>query len=503
MHVQATRGAGKSTLLAMLALGDWIRGKPVVLCDVQGGLVEQIIWRLRKVDFGREIRNALLERIEYVDMSGKSGRIYGWPFLYQLPGDSLHAVSQRFIELTKKLDPDLSSAPILGSGALDFIATYAGMALFAMGCQLTEAIDLLTYPERWAGRLRQAAQDHREAEEPVRYFLSEYPKLDEHQRQNQILTFRNKLAPFVLDPTRKAMFGASQPGIDWHEVVRGSKLVILDFQDLRGKPADLRFRMRWSLAQLFEYLAERKEARRQPISVILDELAFLLSQNVGSDDLLAADLDSFINTEMRKRNVWLTVAHQELYQIPDRIKGTLLGMGTQIIGGTSSRKGAEMVAENYFSYDPYWVKKEIPRWAVMSHQRLGMYVNRMGMDSPIMWNDQYIKTVDYLTEEFTLDEQREMTVAEFLNISKFHFLIAHSGQEGSLSRDLRKVSIRRQVGLVGFPDERLVARDREWLMERSGTPIEAIGAEIRQRQDGLKLQSIRGKRQPKRVVELP
>jgi hypothetical protein len=481
IHIQATRGSGKSTLEAIIALADFVRGYPVVLFEVQGGLVEQLIWRLRELDFGREIRNALLDRIIYADMSGKYGRITSWPFLYKNPGDSLYAVSQRFIELTKKLDPNLSNAPILGSGALDFIATYAGMALFAMGCQLTEAIDLLTYPEKWAGRLRQAADDNKEAEEPVRYFLNEYPNLDVNQRRNQIMTFRNKLAPFTLDPTLRAMFGGPIPGIDWEDVLRHSKLVILDFQDITSDD-DMRFRMRWCFSHLWEYLRQRRFAREKPISVILDELAYLLSMKAGTDDLLAGDFDGFINKDMRKRNVWVTAAHQEIYQITnERIVKTLLSMGTQIIGQTGDREAAEMLANTYLEFDPHLVKKTIPRWAVMSRQTLEWVRDEMGDQHPIMWNDQYIKTVDYVTEEYPLEEQREMATAQFLDGSKFRFLVAHSGEEGTLSRDLRLVTIAPLVRMVGFPKEQRVAEDRQLLIERSGAPIEEINSEIEKR----------------------
>jgi hypothetical protein len=85
IHIQATRGSGKSTLEAILALGDFLRGKPVVLFEVQGGLVEQLLWRFRHLD--KETIKRLLPKIVYIDMSGKSGRVVGWPLLYSLPGE--------------------------------------------------------------------------------------------------------------------------------------------------------------------------------------------------------------------------------------------------------------------------------------------------------------------------------------------------------------------------------------------------------------------------------
>lgn len=483
IHIQATRGSGKSSLEAIIALADLARGKPVVIFDVQGGLIEQLLWRLRFLS--SDTRKALVNKIDYVDMSGKSRQVVGWPLLYELPGDSLFDIARRFIQLVNRLDPNLVNAPMFGANALEYLGTYTGMALYAMGCQFTEATDLLTHPERWTQRLRQAGQSNSEAEPAVNYFLNEYYKLPDHQRHTLSQTLRTKLAPFTLNPTLKAMFGASTPGIDWQEKAESSRLVILDFQDITNDD-DLRFKMRCCFSHLWEYIKQRQNARDKPISIIIDELSYLLSMRAGSDDLLAADLDNFINKDMRYRNVWLTVAHQEQYQIPERIQKTLMSMGTQIIGQTSDREAAEALAKMYLQYRPFWEKKRIPRWAVMTRQRLEMVPTGGGSHgmgvSPVMWNHQYIKTVDHVTEEFSLEEQLEFFTTKFMRLRRFHFLLAHSGEEGSLSRELKPVNIERQVKLIPFPNQELVARDRELLIERSGTPMEAISEQIQQRQ---------------------
>lgn len=484
IHLQATRGSGKSTLEAIIALADSARKHPVVLLEVQGGLVEQLLWRLRFLD--PDTRKSIVDRIVYVDMSGKSGRITGWPLLYQLPGDTLYGSAMRFPDLAKRLDPDLTNAPMFGANAMSDLGAYVGVALLAMNCQFTEAPDLLSNPKRWSQRLSEAAKTNPEAEPAVSYLIKEYAETPDHERRRFAQSLRTKLTPFILNPILKAMFGASKPDIDWEEVVEGSKLVILDFQDITSD-ADVRFKMRWVFSYLWEFIKQRANPREKPISVIVDELSYLLSSHGSSDDLLASDLDNFINKDMRYRNIWLTLAHQELYQIPQRIQKTLLSMGTQIIGQTSDREAAETLANMYLNYDPYWMKKEIPRWAVMSHQRLEWYPGApMGYGSrsnsiPIMWNDQYIKTVDYVTEEYTLDEQREIAAKEFMNVGKFHFLLATS-RDGSLSRTLRKVNILRQVQAIPFPYQDVVARDRQVLIERSGTPIATIHENIRQRQ---------------------
>ena len=479
LHIQATRGSGKSTLEAIIALADFARDKPVVLFEVQGGLVEQLLWRLGHLD--KSTKRRLIPKIIYADMSGRADRIIGWPLLYRLPGDSLYDVSQRYIELIKRMDPDLSNAPILGANALDYLGTYTGMALFAMGCQLTEAIDLLSNPEVWAARLRQAAEADPEAEPAVRFFLNEYPRIPEHERRSLALTLRTKLARFTLNPNLKAMFGASTPGIDWDEVVRDSKLVILDFQDIRNDD-DLRFKMRWCFSHVWEYIKQRENGRDKPISIILDELSYLLSMKAGSDDLLAADLDNFINKDMRYRNVWLTAAHQELYQIPsDRIRKTLLSMGTQILGATSDPEAVRTIAETYFEYDPDWVKKVVSHKAVIQEQ---LSENDRKFRRSGLPEYQLIET-SRTTEEYALEEQRQMFVQQFLEVNKFEFLVAHSGSEGALSRELTRVNISRLVRLIGFPHQEAVARARQQLIEASGLQTQAVLEQISQRLSAL------------------
>jgi hypothetical protein len=472
IHIQGSRGTGKGVLQAAIALGDFLRGIPVVLFEVQGGLVEHFLWYYMNLEKEfDEYKQQRLPDIRYVDMSGKSGQITGWPLLYKLPGDSLYQVSQRFVDLILRLDPELSRAPIMGAGNFTEVATYAGMALFAMGCQLTEAIDLLAHPERWTARLKQAAAENREARRAITYFLEHYSSLPESERRTLILTFTSKLAPFPLDPSYEAMFGAPTPGIDWDEVVKQRQLVILDFTGCRND-SESRFKMRWCFSHLWEYIKQRQFGRDKPISIILDEFSYLLSMKAGSDDLLAADLDNFINKDMRYRNIWLTVAHQELYQIPDRIKKTLLSMGTQILGSTADRDGADIVAKNYFKYKPYWVKKTIPHYAVtQSDSRL------RGPESP---SYQIIKTHE-TTEEFTIEEQFEIATQQFMNVGKFHFLMAHSGAEGSLSRDLQQVNIEHLTRIAGPPNQKVVAQAREFLTKQCGRPIGQLTEEIEQR----------------------
>jgi hypothetical protein len=476
IHVQAARGSGKSSFLATLALFDFLRGVPTVIFEVQGGMTEQFLWQY--LHLPDEWKRELIDRIDYVDMSGRSGYVHGWPLLYKLEGDNPYQVAKRFINLIKRLDPDLAAAPILGANAMEYVGSYVGVALHSMGYQLTEALDLLSYPERWPDRLRQVPQEQPELKQVFGFFLDEYPKMSQQDRQSLIMTIRTKLTPFTLDPTLRAMFGASKPGVNGDDLVQKRKLVILDFQDITDD-FEITFKMRWCFSYLWEYIKRRRFAREIPLSVILDEFNYLLSLRGGADDLLALDLDNFINKDMRYRNCWLTVAHQELFQIPERIRKTVLSLGTHLFGAASDRESAEAVAKNYFRYDPDQIKRWKEHKAVVStgSVRTEDLANRQA----ITQNQHEIITLDREPIEYTVEEQRELNINRFLDLDKFQFLLSTSGAEGRLSRDLQRVSIRQLVSMLPPPDQRVVEENRQKLIRRCGVPVEKVQAEIQAR----------------------
>jgi hypothetical protein len=74
---------------------------------------------------------------------------------------------------------------------------------------------------------------------------------------------------------------------------------------------------------------------------------------MSGDNPIAAELDEFINQHMRGHNIWLTCVHQELHQIDEQLRNTLLSLGTYIIGGTSSMDSARILADALFFRDPY------------------------------------------------------------------------------------------------------------------------------------------------------
>ena len=449
IHLAAGRGSGKSRLMGRtIAWEDFLRGAPVVIFDPMGGTIDNFLSMIIRLP--QPIQECLWPYVWYVDASGHSGHVIPMPLYYHLGNEGLYEVSQRFLDVVRKLDPHLQTASIEGWNSLWKLGTTAGTILAALGCQITEAEDLIQHPHDWIARARHVPPPVATEIAPAIHTLEAFALLKDDVRQRQSAAFLNKVALFMFDPTMRAMFGASDGGINWQTSVDEGHAILFDF---RGE-ADVerrRFKMVWAFQSLMSYIKYRGMGRHRPISVIIDELTALFSPAVLATDLFAADLDELINVVARNCMVWLTIAHQELFQLSKPAQKTLLAMGTQILGVTNDRDAALVLARHFFPYDPHRVKKN----------------------------------TDYGTVEFTLQEQEYLNSNIFMGQGRFHFLARVAAGEGDTRGTLEPITIE---GLDAgcYPDSELVAQAREQLMQRSGKRVSEVLREVEARRTLIK-----------------
>jgi hypothetical protein len=179
---------------------------------------------------------------------------------------------------------------------------------------------------------------------------------------------------------------------------------------------------------------------------------------------LAQDLDTFINVYMRQHTIWFTAAHQELYQIDEQLRNTLLSLGTYILGGTSSMAAARELADVLFSRDPWWVKYWHPVYGRNERRVYGVIAEQ---------------------PEFTpLEEQTELFAQRIKNLGRFSFLLRPAIAEGHIGSAVLPLTIRdldrdKATGEYEFPEAPLMRRLRAALAKHAGTPI----ARLLQEQD--------------------
>lgn len=469
LSVWTTRGAGKSRLLGrIIAFQDFSRGVPLVILDPIGGTIDNFLDKVSRRPLAERLK--LWQRVRYVNMNGQHGRIIPWPIYYQaFEGERFSDVSQRYIDVVARTDPDLARAAIQGLNAFVPVAHAVGIVLSALGLGITEARSLVEEPAQWEERLTHVAHTY-PATAPAVAQCRALGKLTAVEQTNRLTAFKSKLSLFELSPHFRALFGATTPGINWQEVVKKQQAVLIDFRDIKGP--DKKFCLLWVYNSLLSYLKHRGHGRHTPISFIIDELSYLVGTSGLNTDLLTADIDELINRIARSHSVWLTIAGQELFQLPERIKQTVLAMGNVLFGQTSHPATAEELAKRYYPYDPTRVKKTEPIRGVASP---GISGGRFGRSIPPTYG-----TVGIRTTEYTIAEQNTLDSRVFLELAPLHFLFGQSTREGELPITLRPMTIQR-LDQGQYADTKKTARLRSQLMRRDGMPEQTMLADIANR----------------------
>ena len=456
IHVMAGKGSGKSRLMGRL-IGwlDFIRGVPQVIFDPHGPTIDNFLDKIIRMP--PEIQKKLWPRVLYIDMSGKEGSVIPFPLFYRFGQESLYEISQRYLDVVLKIDPFLKAASIEGWNALWRVGTHSGMILAALGYQISEAEDLILNPQKWQSQLNQAISIYPEIAPSVSYLMN-LSQQKEAIRSRKMESYLNKISIFALDNSMKAMFGSSQKGLDWDNVVNQRITVLLDFRhehDVERR----RFKMVWAFNYLMDYVKQRGVGRHQPIGLIIDELTSLFSLQALSSDLFGTEMDELINVLARNYRLWLTIAHQEMFQLADRTFKSLMTMGTQIMGVTTDPLAAKYFSELFFQYRPYWIKKVE-----------AVYASEMGVPFQI----------DERTVEFSSDEQLLMQSYIFRDQSAFHFMARPAPGEGNIQGKLRTISIANLDKDI-YPHPVFVPLARQKLMQRDGIAIEQILREVEDR----------------------
>jgi hypothetical protein len=388
-----------------------------------------------------------------------------FPLYYKLGTErSLLEIAERYLQTIIKSNPDLFHAQVLGWPPLHRIGVYTGMLLAALGYQITEAEDLLDHPEVWetAGLFAKAEQVSPEAKRAVAYFRNTYIPMREADRSRLTTPFLDKIFTFPLDDTFRAMFGATTPGINWHTVAKKRQTVLLDFR--REQDEEMRrFKILWAFDYLYSWIKTRGRQDENPFGVIIDEFAHMTQQVTGGANPLAKELDEFINVYMRQYTIWFTAAHQELYQIDEQLRNTLLSLGTYILGSTASMESARTLADAIFTRDPWWVKYWRP------------VTGRLYSHGPL-------EVIGEEPEFLSLEEQTELFAQQIKGLGRFQFLFRPAVSEGHIGQAVSAISLQdvdwdEETGDYQYPDVPLITRLRTALAKHKGMPVARLLAE--------------------------
>lgn len=454
IHFVAGSGSGKSlTLGKLIAFLDFMRGVPQVLFDPHGPMIDAFLLQLTR--FSKPVRQRLWPLVRYVDMAAVSESVVAFPLLYELPGDSRKDIADRFLETCRAIDPHLQSASIQGYNALTRIGVPVGIILSSVGLQLDAAADLLANPEHWRDRLAEAEARFPESRPAAEFFRREYLKMSAGERSALTATYLGKIAPFTYDASMRAMFCTTPAGIDWRAVVDNRQAVLLDF---RGETNLSRraFKTRWVYDTLIAFIRHRGAGRHRPLAIHIDEITELTNQESLGQELFARDLDYLFNVLMRNYGVWVTAAHQQMFQVSPPTQKTLLTLGTQLFGVAADLESATHLAFSYGDISPYRVKRFDKVWGG---------VPLMRADGPPV---SYPQVLDQRAVDLPLDEQAFLAARVLMNLKSFEYLACPRDE-----RRLRKISAREWVAEGGWPSDQAdtLAFVRAQLAARAGRSL--------------------------------
>ena len=451
--ISGTRGIGKSQLLKSLVwLNFTYRETPGIVLDPVGATIDGLLGQIPY--FHPEEQRRLWQRIRYVNCSPTEHAV-PMPLYYRtgVGRETLFSMAQRLSDSFIKLDPKLRDASVLGANALIELATHLGRILIALDYQPSEIEPLLADIPAWSGKFQEAVSRHPEVADSVTFVTEQFAALTPAGQRERSRALTNKLF-FLAEPATKAQFCASTPGLDWQALMHERQLWLIDlrhehdwevrrFKLLLLWQAITDFARRWGAAHAGD--------RTSPLAVTIDEVSFMFSRSAGSRSPLVDEMDSIINQYSRNVNLELTIAWQELYQLPPGLKETLLSLGTQFYGRMTDPDSMREVADRLTVHDP----------------RLGSWIVANGRD-----------------HELGFAELRETNRRRLAALPKYTYLVSRTAREGDPPRPLETFSIA-PLATRHYPDPALLAAIRAQLTQRDGVPIAGVLAEIAQRGPGL------------------
>jgi TraM recognition site of TraD and TraG len=297
LHVIGPTGVGKSTLLAQLILQDVGAGRSVVVVEPKGDLSEDVIARLPS------------NRVSDVVVLDPSDHCFPVGLNPLLPhGRSPELIADQVLAVFHGLWAS-NWGPRLQDILHSSLLTLAGREDASL-CLLPA---LLTNPVV-RQRLR-ASVDDPVALEP---FWAWFDSISDAERQQSIAPVLNKLRPFLLRRSVRAIVGQVQPRFHIDEVFTKRKIVLVSLAKGLIGPEAAALLGSLFIAELWQAILGRAHvspAKRHVVTVFLDEFQDYVHLPTDMSDALA---------QARGLGIGLTLAHQHLAQLPAALRASVL-----------------------------------------------------------------------------------------------------------------------------------------------------------------------------------
>ncbi|MCA1702897.1 MAG: type IV secretion system DNA-binding domain-containing protein [Actinobacteria bacterium] len=297
LHVIGPTGTGKSTLLANLICQDIAAGRSLVVIEPKGDLIEDVLARIGP----ERLQDVVVLDPAETDYPIGLNPLLGRGRAPELVADQVLAVFHGLYQ--QNWGPRLQD--ILHASLL----TLAGRGDSSL-CALPP---LLTNP---TVRRRLLAG----VEDPVALapFWAWFESISDAERQQAIAPVLNKLRPFLLRRSVRAIVGQLEPRFRIDEVFSQRKVVLVSLAKGLIGPEASALLGSLLVAELWQAVLGRARIpaeRRHPVVIYADEFQDYVHLPTDMADALA---------QARGLGVGLTLAHQHLAQLPANLKAAVL-----------------------------------------------------------------------------------------------------------------------------------------------------------------------------------
>lgn len=332
-YVVGVSGKGKSKLLESLLYQDIAAGRGVGLIDPHSQLANDLLRLL--VTKGLTSNPEILKKIIYVDPARSD---YVIPFnVLATDGEKPYDIAASVVEAFRRTWPlSLREAPHFTN-----VIMAALLVLIYHGMTLMDMPRLLTNKDYREGLL-QTVND----QSVIEFF---HDRFDRWGREAPLLreSVLNKIGAFNLNPRLKLMLGQKANNLNFRLIMDEGKILILDL----GHCDTETNRLIGSLVVTGLEMAMHRRTNGRLWNLTIDEFAGYVA-NEGSAKTLAHVL-----SEGRKFRMSMTVAHQNLSQLTEKIIGAISNVQTKVIFGVG-RYDAEYLAKLIGKVDPEEVKRD-------------------------------------------------------------------------------------------------------------------------------------------------
>ncbi len=303
VYVIGKTGTGKSTLLANMAINDLKHNEGMCVIDPHGDLVETLL------DF---IPKHRINDVVYFDPADTERTVQ----INLFEGENVvhrELIASGIISVFKKLY-GYSWGP-----RLEYILRNCLLTLLkSPEAKLSDILDLLTnekFREKVVDRL----------EDPIlkNFWVNEYNKMHDRQRQEQIASILNKVGQFVSSPLVRNVVNTTQSSFSIEELMSQGKILLINLSQgrLGEDNATLLGAMMITKIQLAAMgRVNVSEDKRPDFYLYVDEF-----QNFATDAFIK------ILSEARKYHLNLTLANQYIDQIPEEVRNAIFGNCGNII----------------------------------------------------------------------------------------------------------------------------------------------------------------------------